>query len=76
MDNEKPAELRHGVTRQARTRAVAAYMISHNDKHISALADLVDGADKATAKLLLDAIGSFEMGNTQLRQLLEHLDNS
>ncbi len=66
--------LSHGVTRKARTRAVAAYMISHNDKHIDELAALVDGADKAVAKLLLDAIGSFEVGNTQLRQLLELLD--
>ena len=73
--NNPAASLTHGVTRQAKTRAVAAYMISHNDKHIDELAELVDGADKDVAKLLLDAIGSFEMGNTQLRQLLELLDS-
>jgi len=74
MDEKATGAVSHGVTRKARTRAVAAYMISHNDRHIDELASLVDGADKPTAKLLLDAIGSFEMGNTQLRQLLELLD--
>lgn len=66
--------LQHGVTEKARARAVAAYMINHNDKHIDKLADLVDGMDKTAQRLLLDAIGSYEMGNTQLRQLLEYLD--
>ncbi|MBR6115702.1 MAG: hypothetical protein IKQ10_11110 [Oscillospiraceae bacterium] len=75
-ENRKSPALSHGVTHKARTRAVAAYMISHNDRHLDELAALVDGADKTAAKLLLDAIGSFEAGNTQLRQLLEYLDNN
>ena len=66
--------LRHGVTPTAKTRAVASYMIAHNDKHIDELASLVEGMDKTASKLLLDAIGSYEVGNTLLRQLLEYLD--
>ena len=72
MENE--SNLRHGVTPTARTRAVASYMIAHNDKHIDELAALVEGMDKTASKLLLDAIGSYEVGNTLLRQLLEYLD--
>ena len=65
MEIEK--NLRHGITPTARTRAVAQYIIAHNDKHIDELAELTD-------KLLLDAIGSYEVGNTLLKQLLEYLD--
>ena len=72
MENEP--NLRHGVTPTARARAVASYMIAHNDKHIDELAALVEGMDKTASKLLLDAIGSYEVGNTLLRQLLEYLD--
>ena len=72
MDNEQ-TNLRHGVTPTAKARAVASYMIAHNDKHIDELASLVEGMDKTAAKLLLDAIGSYEVGNTLLKQLLEYL---
>ena len=72
MENE--SNLRHGVTPTARARAVASYMIAHNDKHIDELAALVEGMDKTASKLLLDAIGSYEVGNTLLKQLIEYLD--
>jgi|GEM_PF-3344968 len=75
MDNNSESGLRHGITGPARARAVAAYMIAHNDKHIDELADLVDGLDKDAGRILLEAIGSFEVGNTLLRQLLERLDS-
>lgn len=67
--------VQHGVTVNAQARAVAAYMIAHNDKHLDQLAANVPGLDKQAQKLLLDAIGSFEVGNTQLRQLVEYLDS-
>ena len=66
--------LRHGITPAAKTRAVASYMIAHNDKHIDELAALVEDMDKTASKLLLDAIGSYEVGNTLLRELLDYLD--
>ncbi len=74
MDKENSADLRHGVTPKAKARAVASYMIAHNDRHIDELASLVEGMDKNASKLLLDAIGSYEVGNTLLRQLLDYLD--
>ena len=74
MESNMNNGFRHGITPAARTRAVAQYMIAHNDKHIDELAELVDGMDKTASKLLLDAIGSYEVGNTLLRQLLEYLD--
>ena len=73
-DMEIEKNLRHGITPKARTRAVAQYIIAHNDKHIDELAELTDGLDKTASKLLLDAIGSYEVGNTLLKQLLDHLD--
>ena len=74
METNVNSGFRHGVTPAARTRAVAQYMIAHNDKHIDELASLVEGMDKTASKLLLDAIGSYEVGNTLLRQLLDYLD--
>ena len=40
------------------------------------LAELTDGLDKTASKLLLDAIGSYEVGNTLLKQLLDQLDQT
>ena len=74
METNLNNELRHSVTPKAKARAVASYMIAHNDKHIDELASLVEGMDKTASKLLLDAIGSYEVGNTLLRQLLAYLD--
>ena len=75
MENKNGSEIRHGVTDAAKTRAVAAYMIAHNDKHIDELAGLTGGLDKQASRILLEAIGSFEVGNTLLKQLLEYLDS-
>ena len=76
MEEKNASGIRHGVTDAAKTRAVAAYMIAHNDKHIDELAGLVDGLDQRASRILLEAIGSFEVGNTLLKQLLEYLDSS
>ena len=54
-----------------RTRALLAYMIDHNEHHASELAELVDSLDGAARKRLLEAIGSFEVANVQLREVLE-----
>lgn len=73
-EQSEKSTIRHGIAPTAKARAVAVYMIAHNDKHIDELAALVEGMDKRAANLLLDAIGSYEVGNTQLRQLIEYLD--
>ena len=54
-----------------RTRALLAYMIEHNEHHAEELAELVDSLDGAARKRLLEAIGSFEVANVQLREVLE-----
>ena len=76
MESNMNNGLRHGITPTAKARAVAAYIISHNDKHMDELASVVEGLDKTASKLLLDAIGSYEVGNTLLKQFLEYLDSS
>ena len=54
----------------ARTRALLQYMIEHNDHHAEELAELLDHLEGAPRKKLLEAIGSFEVANTQLREVL------
>ena len=54
-----------------RARALLAYMIDHNEHHADELAGLVDVLDGPARKRLLEAIGSFETGNVQLREALE-----
>ncbi|MBQ9647916.1 MAG: cobalt transporter [Oscillospiraceae bacterium] len=54
-----------------RTKALLAYMIDHNEHHASELAELVDGLEGEARKRLLEAIGSFEVANVQLREVLE-----
>ena len=54
-----------------RTRALLGYMIEHNEHHAEELAELVDSLDGPARKRLLEAIGSFEAGNVQLREVLE-----
>lgn len=62
----------HGdVPAAERTRALLAYMIDHNEHHAQELAELVDSLDGAARKRLLEAIGSFEVANVQLREVLE-----
>ncbi len=62
---------RSEVSTAERTRALLAYMIDHNEHHASELAELVDGLEGAARKRLLEAIGSFEVANVQLREVLE-----
>ena len=56
-----------------RTRALLGYMIDHNEHHASELAELLDSLEGEPRKKLLEAIGSFEVGNVQLREVLELL---
>lgn len=60
-----------GVSPAERTRALLGYMIEHNEHHAEELAELVDTLEGAARKRLLEAIGSFETGNVQLREVLE-----
>ena len=62
---------RGDVPTAERTRALLAYMIDHNEHHATELAELVDSLDGAARKRLLEAIGSFEAANVQLRETLE-----
>jgi len=67
----------HGdVPAAERTRALLAYMIDHNEHHASELAELVDNLDGAARKRLLEAIGSFEVANVQLREVLELMEEA
>lgn len=54
-----------------RTKALLGYMIEHNEHHTEELAELVDSLEGPARKRLLEAIGSFEAGNVQLREVLE-----
>ncbi len=63
----------HDVPPEERTRALLGYMIEHNEHHAEELAELVDTLSGAARKRLLEAIGSFEAGNVQLRETLELL---
>ena len=57
-----------------RTRALLSYMIDHNEHHCEELADLLDALDGAPRKKLLEAIGSFEAANVQLREVLDLME--
>jgi len=58
----------------SRTRALLGYMIDHNEHHCEELADLLDTLDGAPRKKLLEAIGSFEVANVQLREVLDLME--
>ena len=58
----------------SRTRALLGYMIDHNEHHCEELADLLDALDGAPRKKLLEAIGSFEVANVQLREVLDLME--
>lgn len=62
---------RGDIPAEERTRALLSYMIDHNEHHASELAELADSLDGAPRKRLLQAIGSFEVANVQLREVLE-----
>ena len=64
----------HDHTGAARTKALLAYMIEHNDHHAGELAALLDEVDGAAKKKLSEAIGSFEVANVQLREVLALLE--
>lgn len=58
----------------ARTPALLAYMIDHNEHHCEELAELLDTLEGRARRKLLEAIGSFEAGNVQLREALDLLE--
>ena len=71
-----PHEHTHGhgeIPPQERTKALLAYMIEHNEHHAEELAELLDSLEGDARKRLLEAIGSFEVANVQLREVLELL---
>lgn len=61
------------IPRPERTKALLKYMIEHNEHHAEELAELLDGLEGNARKRLLEAIGSFEVANVQLREVLELL---
>lgn len=64
----------HEISGAERTRALLAYMIDHNDHHTEELAELLGSVDGRAKKKLTEAIGSFEVANVQLREVLELLE--
>lgn len=58
-----------------KTRALLGYMIDHNEHHAEELADLLDTLPPQAKKQLTRAIGTFEVANVELRQVLEYLDD-
>ncbi|MDO4812240.1 MAG: hypothetical protein Q3995_01820 [Eubacteriales bacterium] len=64
----------HEACGNDRTKALLAYMIDHNDHHAEELAGLLESVDGAAKKKLTEAIGSFEVANVQLREVLELLE--
>ncbi len=77
-EHEHPHEHGHApdggeLSPAERAKAVLAYMVDHNEHHASELAELVDCLEGEARKHLLAAIGSFEVGNVQLRETLELL---
>ena len=68
-----PAPEHGGISGTERTKALLKYMIEHNEHHTEELAELLDGLEGNARKRLLEAIGSFEVANVQLREVLELL---
>ncbi len=67
------AQERAEITPPERTKALLRYMIEHNEHHAEELAELLDGLEGSARKHLLEAIGTFEVANVQLREVLELL---
>lgn len=65
------APIADGVAPEERARALLAYMIDHNEHHVSELSDLTDGLDGAARERLLEAIDGFEAANARLREALD-----
>lgn len=64
----------HEIGNGERTRVLLQYLIDHNEQHATELADLLDGLSGRPHTLLLEAIGTFEVANTQLREVLAALE--
>ena len=61
----------NGVPPAERAKALLAYMIDHNKHHLEELAELTDSLEGPARERLLEAVGCFEAGNAQLREVLE-----
>lgn len=66
-DHEHHHDHDHGA---ARTKALLAYMIDHNDHHAEELSALLESVDGEAKEKLRAAIGGFEAANAQLREVL------
>ena len=56
------------------TKALLAYMIHHNEHHAEELAGLLDALPKNAQKKLSVAIGTFEVANVELQEVLDCLE--
>ena len=65
------APIEGGIAPEERTRALLAYMIDHNEHHVSELSALADSLSGAARERLLEAIGGFEAANELLREVLD-----
>lgn len=72
--HEHPHDHDHAPEGAARTKALLAYMIDHNEHHCEELAALLGSVDGQAKKKLNEAIGSFEVANVQLREVLALLE--
>ena len=67
------AEGSEGMSDVEKTKALLGYMIDHNEHHAEELADMLPSLQGEAMKKLSEAIGCFEAGNVQLREVLELL---
>ena len=58
----------------AKTKALLAYMVHHNEHHADELASLLDSLPERAKKKLSSAIGAFEAANVELREVLACLE--
>lgn len=65
------AEAAAGISDAEKTKALLGYMIDHNEHHAEELADMLPSLGGEAQKKLSEAIGCFEAGNVQLREVLE-----
>lgn len=55
-------------------KSILQYMITHNAHHSDELADLLPYLPMKSRKRLQSAIGSFEVGNVELQEVLSALE--
>lgn len=63
----------HNEADSGELKALLEYMVHHNTHHAEELANLLDSLPEAARKKLSMAIGSFEVANVQLKDVLDCL---